>query len=310
MMNYLLGGLLWMGFFFLFLRFGRLKSLKKLLQKTKNGVEEAARKRVLSSRSHLVRLQEEESLWFSLERQLCYSGFKRRLPFLCAETFVLFTVMAVAGAFLMAAIPFGFWWGILAVLALLASLCMVIALGKAREMHSVNENLMKFLDFLGNYSVTAGNVISVFEQISKYMDEPIKGALEHCCVEAQTTGDVGMALLSMADQVEHPQFKELVRNIEISGRYSADFSVLVQFCRRSMREYLKNGRERKSLLREAGINLLLLLGMSVFALVTVNGLLEVSIWTILVSTWPGKIALGIVGAILFLFGMQIYHLEG
>ena len=152
-------------------------------------------------------------------------------------------------------------------------------------------------------------MISVFGQISKFMDEPLQSALEQCCVEAQTTGDVGMALLSMAERIEHPQFKELVRNIEVSSRYSADFSVLVQFSRRSMREYLKSVRERKSLLREAGINMTLLLGMSVFALVTVNGLLETSVWSILFTSIPGRVALGIVGGIAFLFLMQAYRLE-
>ena len=306
-MRWILMLLLWTGFFFLFIRLGRLKTLQKLFKKTKSGMEEAARRRLLLSRSNLSKLQKEEGLWFSLERQLCYSGLKRRFPFLGVEIFMLFVILISSGLFLMATVLGGLFWGITAVGGFLAVVWLVITLGKAVEMHSVNDNLMKFLDFLGNYSVTAGDVISVFGQISKYMDEPLRSVLEQCCV---TTGDVGMALLSMADQVEHPQFKELIRNIEVSSRYSADFSVLVAFCRRSLREFLKNGQERKSLLREAGINMVLLLGMSVFALVTVNGLLEVSVWTILLHTWPGKIAMGIVGLILLLFGMQVYHLEG
>ena len=309
-MRWILVLLLWTGFFFLFIRLGRLKTLQRLMQKTKSGMEEAARRRLLLSRSNLSKLQKEEGIWFLLERQLCYSGLKRRFPFLGVEVFMLFVILISSGLFLMVTVLGGLFWGIAIVGCFLAAVWLVITLGKAAEMHSVNDNLMKFLDFLGNYSVTAGNVISVFGQISKYMDEPIRSALEQCCVEAQTTGDVGMALLSMADQVEHPQFKELMRNIEVSSRYSADFSVLVAFCRRSLREFLKNGQERKSLLREAGINMVLLLGMSVFALVTVNGLLGVSVWTILLHTWPGKIAMGIVGLILLLFGMQVYHLEG
>lgn len=309
MLKCLLAFFLWMGFFCIFLRFGRLKTIQKLLQRTKSGVEEAARKRLLQSRSRLSQLQSEESIYFWLEKQLCYSGLKRHFPFLCAENFVLFVLLGLAACFMAASVIGNFWWGILSIGIFAVLIWLVITLGKAVQMRSVNENLMKFLDFLGNYSVTSGDVIAVFGQISKYMEEPIQSALEQCCVEAQTTGDVGMALISMADRIENPQFKELIRNIEISCRYSADFSVLVAFCRRSVREYLKNGRERKSLLREAGINLLLLLGMSVFALVTVNGLLEVSVWTILLHTWPGKIAIGIVGFILLLFGMQIYHLE-
>lgn len=301
---------LWTGCFLAFYRMGRLRMLQRLLQRTKSSVNEAARKRLLLSRSKLTKLEREEGFWFFLERQLCYGGLLRRFPFLGAENFVLMTTLAGTGCFLAGMAAGGVLTGLLGVAALLLTECAVITLGKAMEMRAVNENLMKLLDFLGNYSVTAGDVIAVFSQVSKFMDEPIRSALERCCVEAQTTGDVGMALLSLADRIEHPQFKELVRNVEVSSRYSADFSVLVQFSRRSVREYLKSRRERKSLLREAGINMILLLGMSVFALLTVNGLLETSIWEILFYSIPGRVALGIVGGVAFLFFMQAYRLEG
>lgn len=302
--------LLWTAFLFLFYRFGKLRILQKFYQRTRAGMEEAARRRLISTRANLQQLQESEGLWFWLEKQLRYSGLKRRFPGLGAESFFLFNIIAAAAVFLIFCVMGGFLAGILSVGALGMAEFLFLTFGKAMEMRAVNENLMKFLDFLGNYSVTAGDVIGIFGQIGKYMEEPIRSVLEECSVEAQTTGDVGMAFLSMADKIEHPQFKELIRNIEVSSRYSADFTALVAFSRRSMREYLKSGRERKSLLREAGINLLLLLGMSIFALLTVDGLLEVSIWTVLFTTWPGKAALGVVTVILLLFGAQIYKLEG
>lgn len=301
---------LWAAFLLLFYRFGKLRILQKLYQKTRTGMEEAARQRLLSTRDNLQQLQESEGLWFWLERQLRYSGLKRKLPMLGAEGFFLIVIVSGAVFFLIFCVAAGFWGGLLALGGLWMAVFLLLTFGKAMEMRAVNDNLMKLLDFLGNYSVTAGDVIGIFGQISKYMEEPIRSVLEECSVEAQTTGDVGMAFLSMADKIEHPQFKELIRNIEVSSRYSADFTALVAFSRRSMREYLKSGRERKGLLREAGINLLLLLGMSLFALITVNGLLEVSIWMILFTTWPGKIALGVVAVILLLFGVQIYKLEG
>lgn len=301
---------LWTGFSLYFLKFGKMRLLKELYRKTRAGMEEAVRKRLLTSREKLAGLQEEGGMYFSIERQLVYSGLKRRFPFLEAENFVLLAVLMCVGIFLLVGFFFGMIWGCAAVFAFCAFGSLIILLGKASEMRSVNGNLLKLLDFLGNYSVTAGEIIGIFGQISKYMEEPIRSVLEQCSVEAQTTGDVGMALLSMADKIEHPQFKELVRNIEVSSRYSADFSVLVSFSRRSMREYLKNGRERKNLLREAGINLILLLGMSLFALFAVDGLLEVSVWVILFTTWPGRIALMVIGCILLLFAGQIYRLEG
>ncbi len=300
---------LFLGFFFAFYGAGKEKMLQKALQRTKSNVDEAVRKRLLQSRKNLGALKKEEGFWLWLERQLCYGGIRRRFPFLNAEVFGLLTVVGMALGFLAGAFTWGLLGGLLVSGGILMAEGAVIILGKAAEMRAVGENLMKLLDFLGNYSVTSGDVISVFGQVGKYVEEPLQSALEQCCVEAQTTGDVGLALLSMADKIEHPQFKELVRNIEVSSRYSADFSVLVAFSRRSVREYLKNCRERKNLLREAAINMVLLLGMSVFAMVTVNGLLEVSVWTIATGTIPGRIAIGIVIGIALLFGLQVYHLE-
>jgi len=118
-----------------------------------------------------------------------------------------------------------------------------------------------------------------------------------------------MALLTMAEKVEHPQFKELARNMEVSVRYCADFTAFVDSSRRSVREYLRLGEERKGMLREAVINMALLLGMSVFALVTVDKLLEVSIWRILFHTVPGYIVLGILVFIMLLLTGQLYKMN-
>ena len=177
---------------------------------------------------------------------------------------------------------------------------MLMKIGKAREMRSVNENLLEFLNFLGNYSITAGEVTSIFGQVSKYVEEPMKSALEQCSYEAQTTGDAGLALLAMAEKIEHPKFKEVVHNMEVSIRYCADFKILVDTSRRSVREYLRMGEDRKGMLREAVINMLMLIAMSVFALFAVDGLVDRSVWEVLLFTIPGKVSMGMVAVILIL----------
>lgn len=83
-----------------------------------------------------------------------------------------------------------------------------------------------------------------------------------------------MALLAMAERIEHPKFKELARNMEVSVRYCADFSVLVNSSRRSLREYLRVAQERRGMLREGAINLALLAGMSVVVLLIVGSFTE------------------------------------
>ena len=300
---------LFTGFLLLFYRLRRIRLWKNLLMRTKSGMEEATRQRLLSDRSRLKQLQRENSLWFYLERELNYSGWKRLLGGLTVEGWLLFQVAASAALFLaVILLPPGFWGAVLSVLIFWVAEWLLLTICKARMLKSVNANLLKFLDFLGNYSLTAGEVTSVFGQISRYVEEPLKSALDECCYEAQTTGDVGMALLSMAEKIEHPKFKELVRNIEISTRYCADFSVLVNASRRSVREYLRMGEERKGMLREAVINMLLLCGMSLVVFLVVDRLIETSIWLLLWKTIPGKLAFTVIASIFLLFGRQIYKI--
>lgn len=278
-----------------------LELARRLMQRSKTEMDEAARRRLLENRRQLLTLQREHSVWHRIEQELNYSGWKRRLPFMTPEVWVAANVFVTAVLTLTLLAGFGWKEALLGVSLFWGMEYVFFYICKLRAFQSVNTNLIKFLDFLGNYSITAGELTGIFTQISKYVEEPLKSALDECSYEAQTTGDTGLALLVMAEKIEHPRFKELVRNMEISVRYCADFSVLVNSSRKSLREYLRLGEERRSMLREAVINMSLLLMMSCFTLMIVDGLIEISIWKLLWETFPGRLALGGVGFILLLF---------
>ena len=186
---------------------------------------------------------------------------------------------------------------------------MLLEILKSRNLKMTDEELPKLLDFLGNYSLTSGELMSIFSQISRYLKEPLRSALEECEAESRITGDMNMALISMAERIEHPQFKQLVRNLEITARYSADFKALVADSRRSMREYLSQNRDRKGMLREAGINMGLLLIMSVIVLLIVNLLIGGGVTEILFTTFVGRCAIGGMVFILILFMSQVFKLN-
>ncbi len=303
-------GLLFVGFTLLFCRIRWLEVMERLLQQTKEGVDDATRRRLLENRRNLLALQRRNTIWHRLEQQLLYSGWKRKIPFLTAEIWIVCNIVMMAIIFPIGLVVTRKWTGACVFLLLFLSLELIaLWICKIREIRSVNDNLLKFLNFLGNYSITAGEVTGIFKQVSRYVEEPIKSALAECCYEAQTTGDVGQALLAMADKVEHPKFKELARNMEVSIRYCADFSMLVDGSRRSVREYLRLGEERKGMLKEAIINMAMLLAMSLFALVTVDGLIDASIWNIVRNTLPGRVAVVILLVIFALLARQIYKIH-
>ncbi len=299
-------GCLFLGFLLLFRRIHWIEMLRQLMKQTKETMDEAARQRMLQNRRTLLSMQSGHSLWNFVEQELQYSGLKRRFPFLTAENWIVGNLVVIAVFFCVFQMLVPKWWMALCVVGMvMGAELLLIAAAKAHAMHSVEQNLLKFLDFLGNYSITAGEVTGIFNQVSRYMEEPLKSALDECYYEAQTTGDAGMALWSMAEKIEHPKFKELVRNMEISIRYCADFTTLVNSSRRSVREYLRMGGVRKTMLQEAAVNMLLLLGLSGFILLTVDGLIDISVWHILLFTLPGRIALGVLCLIFLLFARQM-----
>ncbi|MCM1101951.1 MAG: hypothetical protein NC079_09615 [Clostridium sp.] len=276
-------------------------NLGKLMRRGKEEMDEAARLRLLEDRRHLLTLQEGHSLRYRLDRELDYSGWKRRFPFLTAELWMALNLLPAALWAVMLPVGFGWLHWFVGAVALWGLEYLVLQICKARAFRSVNSNLIKFMDFLGNYSIAAGELSGIFTQISRYLEEPLRSVLDECSYEMQTTGDTRLALLSMAEKIEHPKFKELVRNMEISVRYCADFTYLVNGSRRMMREYLRLREERKGMVREAAINMLLLLLMSGITLTIVAGLAETSVWTLLKDTIPGRVATGVVALILLLF---------
>ncbi len=297
--------LLFHGFFFLFHEIGLLKQIEKLLQRTREDMNAASRQRVLEGRRQLLELKEKHSVLFTLEQMLQYSGLKVRLPGLTVEWWIAGNAVVFSVLFIGIWILAGFLPAAAAAGLAAAAEASVLQALRTVNLRRVNNDLMKLLDFLGNYSITAADAAGVLSQVSRYMGEPLRSVLDACSYEAQTTGDAGLALLSMAEKIEHPKFKELARNMEISIRYCADFSALVAGSRRSLREYLRVSQERKGMLREAAVNMLLLLGMSAIVLITVGFLTEIPVITLLTKTLPGKAGVCILLVIFGLFAGQM-----
>lgn len=289
------------GFLLLFRKLRLLEKLEQLLEKTQLEMDGAARRRNLEDRKKLMQLQSRHTWWTTLERELNYTGIRLRFPNLTVELLIVCNLLAGAcvAALLFAQVNVAA--GGIGLFVLFGGELTVFRWMRTANLRRVNGHLMKLLDFLGNYSITAGEITGILQQVSRYMEEPLKSALESCYYEAQLTGDTGLALLSMAEKIEHPKFKELARNMEVSIRYCADLTALVAGSKRSLREYLRVTQERKGMLQEALINMVLLLVLSLVILAAVGSLVQMPISQLLLETLPGRIGLCVLGAICVMF---------
>lgn len=298
-------------FFVLFFWWIRSESIiHNMLRMAYSTLEEAAQKRTKDNRRGELLLKKKKGRLYRLEQQLLYSGLLRSFPFLTPELYIAFNLLVVMGLYLLFSIVTASWWpGIVAVVVFEAALYFLMNLMITRQYNATDEGLLKFLDFLGNYSITSGEITSVLSQVSGYLEEPLKSTLEECYYEAQMSGDTSIALLSMAEKLSHPKFKELVRNLEITMRYSADFTILVNQSRRSVREYMRMRQERKALASEAWVNIVILAVMTLVILKSVEALIGIPIEQILWQSWVGKGCVAGILFILFLFYGQIRAID-
>ena len=305
---FLLPCLLFIGFLFLLLRLRILKALKLMLLKARVSIEDRDRQTKLLQRKNLGEFEKKNTFYLMIERQIEYSGLRRRFEGLGAGKLVVFDVFAASAFYAAGLFIFGFKAGFFS--ALFYVICRIVLTEhlKSKNLKATSEELPKLLDFLGNYSLTGSELISIFSQISRYMAEPLKSVMEECEMESKITGDSHLALISMADKIEHPQFKQLVRNISVTARYGGDFNLLVTESRKSLREYLSHAADRKSLVAEATINMMLLLAMSVIVLAVVNLMIGGGIMQVLFGTLVGHLAIAGMIVIFILFIYQIFSL--
>ena len=302
--------ILFAGFFLLFSWMREESFIRTVIHRAYDTIDTAARKRVLNNRRSMRLLERRRDRLYGLEKLLLYSGLVRQFPFLSPELYLAGDVVFSAALyFLLLLFRISYLESFFIVVGCHVLLYLYLSIRMQKNYNATEENLLKFLDFFGNYSMTGGEVSGVLKQVSLYMDEPIRGALEECYYEARLSGDTGLALLSTAEKLQHPKFKELIRNIEITGRYVSDYSSLVTLSRRQVREYVRLRTQRKALATEAWTNMLLLGGMTVVILKSVEVLVGVPLRELLLESIVGKACLLGILAILGMFYMEVRRID-
>lgn len=300
-------------FIFLFCLFWWIYSkslLKKIYVSAKSNLEQKREQVHQNQRRNIILQQERSGFVYGLEKRLLYTRISVIFPLITPPVYLALRLVFGASVYF-----FCNFFGAPFLKALLITvisefvLYLLENLIMQRNYNRTEESLIKLLDFLGNYSVTTSEITWILSQICDYMEEPVKGVLEECCVEAQTTGDSSVALLYMAEKLEHPKFQEMIRNLEISIRYAADLTILVMQSKKTIGEYMRLRQERKALTREAWVNILILGSMSLVILKAVGALLEIPINELLFQTIPGILCVSCIVIILFLFYFKIRKLD-
>ena len=260
-------------------------------------------KSALERRKRLKERTEEEGLVARLDRALTYSRIKMRYPRMTAEKFIAGLSVASALILIVTGITAGFAASLITCGVFLSLVYICIRCLEISALKKTGDDLPRLLDLLGSFAVSGAVYSNIFGQISIYMNEPLRSVFDECEAEGRMSGDISMALLSMADKIEHPQFKQLIRNMEITSRHGEDITGLVNSTRRSLRDYIREASLRKTMLRESAINMILLLVMSLAVLAITASLSETTVKDVILGSIPGRVTIGVMaGVFLMYFG--------
>lgn len=265
------------------------RSLKGLVRRT----EEKEQARYRSRQEVLLRegRQQKTSLYQRYDNLLRQSGMKSRAPWLNTGLLSVFMVLAaVSMAFVLYSAFYNLTLALLslAVVPILAFVGLQVAAD--RNYKRTEEEIIPFLDLVGNFSATDDSLIRIFDRTAPYLNDPLRRALSDCCLEARITGDTHMALEHLTNSVGHEQFEMIVQNLEICTRYTNNMEEVVKDCRIVLTEYEAAKKERHSMVKNGRMELAMIVGMSGFVVYMISGLNEgTGIAQLMLGTLPGQL---------------------
>ena len=295
--------------FFWYLR--ETKIIEKSLTAARGSIEETTARRQVEAHANLLIRDKKnktrlEKIIENPEKLYTYSRIGKIVRGLSFEAWAVLVVLTTAGAYLGTLIVTkNTMTGLLAAVGYYLIIKIAEMILAKRNFKTIDKSLLEFLNQLGNFSAIQGEITNVLHQTAQYTPPILAEALEGCYIEAQTTGNVSAALMGLADQFEHEKFKEIIINLEVCSRYTANLKVIVDSLRRNLMDAKRASQERRAIADSAIIEMVILSVMLLIVLAVVNTMIKASIWDVLFHSVVGYVALGVTGICYLIFGFAV-----
>lgn len=215
------------------------------VQKVKDKVDELDRQRVLDARrqkkNHFGRFLD------GLDEQLTQAGVKRIIPKATVEIYFLFNVLEFTAVFIL--VGNGILIPLLEAGVVVYLNKLIVDLLRYRNKRITEKHLLEFLNLVSDFSISESEITTIFYRCGQLMPEPLKSPLMQCHISTRNTGDVGQALYELRRSNEHFLFKEIVLLLELCSHSDGNYQKVVNGCREMVNSYLKEEKEKASVVR-------------------------------------------------------------
>lgn len=229
------------------------------------------------------------------------SGISVKFPFINTGIYLLLTLsLLILGAIISTILSNSPIVVLIISLIILFTSYLILYVLSGISYRNTEENILEFTNLLENFSKTNNDIVTILYKVYPYLNNPLHDAVEECVSEARSTGDVSRALLNLEHKIELDKFKEIIRNIEISSRYEANYEEIIKDSRRMLRVYIAAREERRALIKNSRIEMGIIIICCIFIIKMLDSFSTVGVVNVLLHSLVGNILLGYCIVVLFL----------
>ncbi len=231
--------------------------------------------------------QEKNSVFYTLDLTLNQSGIKKYIPFLSTEYLILFSALAATASFFLAGIITEWSYGILAAVTVFFIPYLLVRVLAEINHKRIEEQIIHFLNMVDNYNQSEDNLITIFGKVYKYLEEPLRSAIEDCYVEASYTGDMSAAFRKLETRIVHERFSEILQNLELCSLHEANYHVIITESREIMIKHKKSRDAIKNIVNKAKMGMLAMTVMLIMLVFMVSNIIGVNLITAMTGSVIG-----------------------
>lgn len=242
--------------------------------------------------------QEKNSVFYTLDLTLNQSGIKKFIPFLSTEYLILFSSLAATASFFLAGIITEWSYGILAAVTVFFIPYLLVRVLAEINHKRIEEQIIHFLNMVDNYNQSEDNLITIFGKVYKYLEEPLRSAIEDCYVEASYTGDMSAAFRKLETRIVHERFSEILQNLELCSLHEANYHVIITESREIMIKHKKSRDAIKNIVNKAKMGMLAMTVMLIMLVFMVSNIIGVNLITAMTGSVIGMAILIYLGFVI------------
>ena len=244
---------------------------------------------------------EEDTFFYKLDLMIERSGLRNRFKNLTTEIYLsLVAIIALVGFVLGNKIG-GLLLGAAIITVAIVGSYGTIYILSGKNYEKIDSQIIPFVNLLENHAMSDSDIVNIMGSVYPYLEAPLKGYIEKFYDEAITSGDYTKAFMNLETRIESVRLKSIIRNIEKCSSHEANYDVIIEDERRSLKNYSKSKARKKEITirGRSGISTCLLInGMLIYMFTffspkLINGLLNTPIGNIILLCWI--VVLGVCG---------------